>query len=456
MTATPVDASRETIPERIQPPRQVVSLPVDRIKIGPNVRVDVAGIDELAASIESLGVLQPIKVRAAGDDWVVVWGQRRLLAVQKLGWKRIPAITTAEQPTAAEIAIEQLVENLHRADLNPIDRAAAMRAVVDAGTTQAELARTLGLAPSTVANDLAMLAAPDEIRELIAQGQLSPAHQRAMKGLAPKSQISLAREVVAEGISAHQTEKVVRQRKAQAEREAKQRQEEAQNLGRRRTQLAESLAAEIVKKKVPLDAPVIVETSYGTQPTHVLELLSSSGFTNVRLTKGWNGIQARPAGVCDCTAWKASEEVTWHYDREQTRDWRVVLTKGCVEPKHIRAREAVAERTRRSKEATADAVQARVRQTGAGWAIPEARAIAVDRILAEAALFSLLSYRLPDWSVEHGGARTKPWEAIHGLPDAALAAELAKAIAADFRDHAGYHVDWVGLAAELGIEGGKA
>jgi hypothetical protein len=97
---------------------------------------------------------------------------------------------------------------------------------------------------------------------------------------------------------------------------------------------------------------------------------------------------------------------------------------------------AASEQKRLAKEAVAGRVQQHVKRTAAGWAIPEGRAIAIDRILAEAALWGLLSYRIPTWAEAHGGKKNNPFAAIHALSDEDLAKELAMEIASDFRDKA--------------------
>lgn len=437
----------------------IEELPVDLVDVGPNVRVNVEAIDELAASIAAHGVLQPIKVRPAGDRWTVVWGQRRLLAARQAGLERIPAIVDAGDRPAAETSIEQLVENLHRADLNPIDRARAMRDVVAAGMSQADLARELGIAPSTVANDVGLLEAPKPILELVEKGELTPSHAKAMKGLAPKTQVALARDVVRGGLSAHATEQEVQERKRRADVERENREREANAQAVAQEQLAASIVTETAKKKVPADALIVVDQGYDSSNGvgRLVALIRAAGFPNVRASKGWREIDARPAGgVCDCTAWKATEHHQYNYservDGYYRQTYRAAFTKGCIEPKHRQAKADVDETKRKAGYATQEKVQAYVKRMTGAWAVPEARAISIDRLLAETVLWGLLSYRLPEWSVAHGGKRNTAWQTIHALPDDELAAELAKAIADDFRDEAGYHVDWPGLAAELGIE----
>jgi ParB family chromosome partitioning protein len=436
----------------------LLQIPVDQIDVGDNVRANVEGIDELAASIKEHGLKSPIKVRADGGRWLVVYGQRRLLAHRIAGLERITAIVAGEAYTPDQLAIEQLVENLHRADLPPLDRARAMKTVVEAGTSQADLARELGLHPSTIANDLGLLEAPAPIQKSIESGQLTPAHAKALKGLAAKTQVELAKEAIQYGYSAHRTEEEVQRRKRQADAIREREEQQAKEREANAAELEASIAG-FEKKKVAKDARIVVDTGYygsGTAAAgHVAKLIEAAGYTNVSVAKQYGAIKARPAGgVCDCDVWKAAEFERGNYEGGRyVRHVGVSITKGCVNRKHEQAKEAAAEASRREKDALEERVKAHVRQTAAAWPVPGARAIAIDRILAEAALFSTLSYRLPEWSVAHGGKAQVPWATIHGLSDEVLATELAKAIAGDFRDHAGYHVGWPTLAEELGLVG---
>ncbi|HET7030388.1 MAG TPA: ParB/RepB/Spo0J family partition protein, partial [Candidatus Limnocylindrales bacterium] len=188
----------------------VAHVALDLVDIGDNVRVNVEAIDELAASIAEHGVIQPIKVRPVAGRFEVVWGQRRVLASRQAGLERIPAIVESSgDPTAADRSIEQLVENLHRADLNAIDRARAMRAVVDGGVSQADLARRLGLAASTVSNDLRILEASTAVQEALEKGELTASHAKAMLGLPAKDQDYFVGRVRSGGLSAHRLEEEV-------------------------------------------------------------------------------------------------------------------------------------------------------------------------------------------------------------------------------------------------------
>ncbi len=435
---------------------QIAEIELGLIDVGSNVRVNVEELEELTASIAAHGVLQPIKLRRAGDRYTIVWGQRRFLASRQAGKATIPAIVVFAEPAADRLAIEQLVENLHRADLPPLDRARAMRQVVDAGMSQADLARELGIGATTVTNDLGLLDSPKEIQSLIAEGKLTPSHAKAVKGFAPKDQVQLARDAVANGYSAHRLEEEAQRRRDRAEREAKQ---EAANAEQQRKNLEriQSSIEELAQKKQPgLDAEIVVFQDYwggGHDGSATVKQLAAklreAGFTNVRIAENRGAPIPRPKG-CTCTAWKATVHSSYSY-RDNGYTTRLQVTKACVVSAHAQAAATASRKAETDRYALQDRVREHIKTTSAVQAIAEPRLFALDRTLAEGVLFARINYRLPEWSLAHGGSRNKPWDAIHALTDEQLAEELTKELVSDFRDHAGYHMGWEQLAAELGV-----
>jgi ParB family chromosome partitioning protein len=169
---------------------------------------------ELAASIRSLGVVQPIVVRPAPDDaeapWELIAGERRLRAARLAGVETIPALVRpASEAASLEIA---LAENVAREDLNAIEEALAFAALVDEfGLTHERIGELVGKSRVAVTNVLRLLDLPDEVRELIERGELSEGHGRALLGLADHlERRRVARLVVARGLTVRQTETLVR------------------------------------------------------------------------------------------------------------------------------------------------------------------------------------------------------------------------------------------------------
>lgn len=188
----------------------------------PRRHFDPQALDELAASIRVHGVLQPVIVRRAGPErYQLVTGERRLRASVVAGRDTIPAIV--RDFTEAEIAEVALVENLQRADLNPLEEAAALqRLLVEYGLTQDELARRLGKSRPGLANSLRLLQAAPKVREALADGRLSAGHVRALLSVpAAAAQESLAARVEQKGLSVRETERLAQREQLPARHPAK-------------------------------------------------------------------------------------------------------------------------------------------------------------------------------------------------------------------------------------------
>jgi ParB family chromosome partitioning protein len=177
----------------------------------PRTVFDDARLDELAASIKTQGIIQPLIVRArTGGGYELIAGERRWRAAQRAGLHEVPAVIRDVAPSQAfEMA---LVENLQREDLNPLEEAAGYeRLVAEFGYTQESLAERVGKDRSTVANALRLLRLPDGVRKLVAEGRLSMGHARALLGLDSASGMErLARRAVAQDLSVRKVEEIVR------------------------------------------------------------------------------------------------------------------------------------------------------------------------------------------------------------------------------------------------------
>jgi ParB family chromosome partitioning protein len=176
----------------------------------PRGRVDDARIDELARSIRSHGIIQPIVVRRAADTgYEIVAGERRWRASQRAGLLKVPVVVR-DIPDDRLLAAA-LIENIQREDLNPIEEAQAYRRLADdLGLTQEQIADAVGKDRSSIANYVRLLRLPHEIRENLAAGSLAMGHARAILGLADEAaQLRVARDVVAKNLSVRETETLV-------------------------------------------------------------------------------------------------------------------------------------------------------------------------------------------------------------------------------------------------------
>lgn len=180
----------------------------------PRRDFDETGLRELASSIDSSGLLQPVVVRETGDGFQLIAGERRWRAVEQLGWSTVPAVVrTADDQTLLTLA---LIENLQRDDLNPIDEAEGYdRLMTEFGLSAVEVARLVGRDRSTVTNTLRLLKLPTEVQQQVRVGTLTAGHGRALLSLPSAAAMrALAERAVDQGWS-------VREIEAQARRGAR-------------------------------------------------------------------------------------------------------------------------------------------------------------------------------------------------------------------------------------------
>jgi ParB family chromosome partitioning protein len=176
----------------------------------PRTSIDEGTLEELAQSIRSNGVIQPILVRPSGSRYEIVAGERRWRAAQRAGLLKVPV--TIRDVDDANLLQVALIENIQREDLNPIEEAQAYRRLADElQLSQESIAGAVGKDRATVANYVRLLRLPAEVRNDLASNALSMGHARALLGLADEAaQRRLAREVVSRQLSVRETEALVR------------------------------------------------------------------------------------------------------------------------------------------------------------------------------------------------------------------------------------------------------
>jgi ParB family transcriptional regulator, chromosome partitioning protein len=190
-----------------------LELDIDRLRPNasqPRTTMDEAKIEELARSIKSNGVIQPIIVRKSGDAYEIVAGERRWRASQRAGLLKVPVVVR-EVPDEKLLAVA-LIENIQREDLNPIEEAVAYKRLADEyHLTQEAIADAVGKDRSSVANVVRLLKLPQEVRNDVGSGALSMGHARAILGLPDEtSQLRLSREIVSKSLSVRETEALVK------------------------------------------------------------------------------------------------------------------------------------------------------------------------------------------------------------------------------------------------------
>ncbi|HEY3007917.1 MAG TPA: ParB/RepB/Spo0J family partition protein [Micromonosporaceae bacterium] len=208
--AAAVHASMELAPV---PGARFAEIPVSAIVPNPKQprqAFDEDSMEELTSSIREVGLLQPIVVRELGrDKYELVMGERRWRAAQTVDRETIPAIIRDTRDDA--MLRDALMENIHRADLNPLEEAAAYQQLLEEfGATHDELARRIGRSRPQISNTIRLLNLPAQVQRRVAAGVLSAGHARALLGLEDaESQEELAHRIVAEGLSVRATEELV-------------------------------------------------------------------------------------------------------------------------------------------------------------------------------------------------------------------------------------------------------
>jgi ParB family transcriptional regulator, chromosome partitioning protein len=169
-------------------------------------------LDELAASLRARGIIQPILARAVGgvpDSYEIIAGERRWRAAQRAGLHDVPVVII--EATDAEALQLAIIENVQRADLNPLEEAEGYRALMsEFGNSQDEIAKIVGKSRSHVANTLRLLKLPDAVKAYIHDGKLDAGHARMLIG-EPDAE-ALAEQIVAQGLNVRQVEAMARQR----------------------------------------------------------------------------------------------------------------------------------------------------------------------------------------------------------------------------------------------------
>ena len=234
-----VQPAADTDAVRMLPIRQI-----DPNKDQPRRSFDEEALKELAASIEAVGVIQPIIVTETGDRFRIIAGERRYRASRLAGLEEIPAIVRNwDQQKQLEAA---LIENLQRDDLNPIEEALGVKRLMEeSGLTQEKAAERLGKSRPALANLLRLLTLEPSVQQLLVEGKLSAGHARALVTVDKRRQVQLANLTVQQGWSVRQLERICAQPVKEEPKPAKVRDQQFKEL--------EGMARELFGTRAKLD-----------------------------------------------------------------------------------------------------------------------------------------------------------------------------------------------------------
>ena len=238
-------------------PGAPTTLALDRLQPGkyqPRTRMDEGSLYELAESIRSQGVMQPVLVRPVGvDRYEIIAGERRVRAARLAGLDEVPVLV---KPVADEAAaVMALIENIQREDLGPLEEAQGLRRLIDEfGLTHEQMAQAVGRSRSAATNLLRLLNLAEPVQQMLTAGDLDMGHARALLALDGAQQITSATEVVARKLSVREAEKLVA-RVAAGGRQApllRVKRDKPRDIVRLEQRLADTLAAAVnirVKKR---------------------------------------------------------------------------------------------------------------------------------------------------------------------------------------------------------------
>ena len=187
------------------------SLPLTRLRAGryqPRTRMDEGSLYELAESIKSQGVMQPILVRPVGGDYEIIAGERRFRAARLAGLDAVPVLVKVVPDEAA--AVMALIENIQREDLNPLEEAQGLqRLVTEFHLTHEQAAQAVGRSRSAASNLLRLLQLTEPVQQMLLAGDLDMGHARALLALPAAQQVMAAHEISAKKLSVREAERLV-------------------------------------------------------------------------------------------------------------------------------------------------------------------------------------------------------------------------------------------------------
>lgn len=243
----------DAVPTPAHAPSSLAIAQLQAGKYQPRTRMDEGALQELAASIKTQGVMQPVLVRPVdGGRYEIIAGERRFRAAQLAGLDEIPVLVREVDDQAA--AAMALIENMQREDLNPLEEAQGIaRLISDFNFTHEQAAGAVGRSRSAVSNLLRLVNLAGPVQTMLMAGDIDMGHARALLSVDNASQIALATQVVAKRLSVRETEKLVARaiEEADAPAAAARQKEKSGDIVRLEEELSDKLATPVMFKMGP-------------------------------------------------------------------------------------------------------------------------------------------------------------------------------------------------------------
>jgi ParB family chromosome partitioning protein len=271
-------------PSEAEPSGPPAVLPIAQLQAGqyqPRSRMDEGALAELAESIRTQGIMQPILVRAlAHGKYEIIAGERRFRAAQLAGLTEVPVLV--REVTDENAAVMALIENIQREDLNPLEEAQGVHRLIDEfGMTHEVAAQAIGRSRSATSNLLRLLNLAAPVQTMLLAGDLDMGHARALLSVDAATQIQLATQIVAKRMSVREAEKLVAQTQEESQQKAggKKASAKSRDVTRLEEALSDRLGTQVVFKIGAKDKGQIVIDFHGWE--HLSSLLEKQGFGDV-------------------------------------------------------------------------------------------------------------------------------------------------------------------------------
>ena len=242
----------------------------------PRKTFDEDKLNELAASIEEHGLIQPLVLRKAEKGYEIVAGERRWRAARKIGIREIPCIV--RELTDEENMLLAIIENMQREDLNPIEEAEGIRQMIETyGLTQEEVSKSVGKSRPYIANSLRLLRLPETVIKYVEDGSLSTGHAKAIAAVSDeKKQIELAEVAIRDGLSVRQLEKLAQQDKSGVKTRSRVKQKTA-DVKRVEEDLKNALGTKVTLNQKGKKGKIEIEFYIKDELERLIELLKKLG-----------------------------------------------------------------------------------------------------------------------------------------------------------------------------------